>query len=179
MLLKDNHVFLRSLEHEDARTLWNLAKSSNAGSRTTPYWYPWTVNDFEEYIANGNSKDTSRIQLGICIFTNGSADLIGTVELHKLNWIHGSAEVGIIIWDESVYRNGTGSATLKLVCGWAFRALRLRRLYAKVFANNVAALRCLTKMGFRKEGQMRQHFFIDGQPVDGILLGLLADEWLD
>ena len=54
--------------------------------------------------------------------------------------------------------------------------LRLEKLSADALATNPASQRVLEKNGFLEEGRFRDHAFVDGERVDVVRYGLLADE---
>lgn len=179
MLIFGNSTALRALEPSDAETFHILAQESSAAKSTTPYWRPYALVDFQKYIESSSNPTGERLSLGICIGKGQSGELIGSLDLHKINWRHGYAEVGIIIWPNSLRGKGLGTDALYCGVNWAFNTLRLRRLHAKVFATNIPSLKCFEKVGFRREGLWREHFFIEGVVVDAVLLGLLRSEFVE
>jgi RimJ/RimL family protein N-acetyltransferase len=72
---------------------------------------------------------------------------------------------------------GIGRAAAELVLRRAFRELRLNRVTVRVVATNEAALSFWRSLGFTDEGRAREDTWIDGRPVDSLLLSLLAREW--
>jgi len=46
-----------------------------------------------------------------------------------------------------------------------------------VHEENRASRRVLEKSGFVQEGLLREHYLINGQPVNEVLYGLLRQEW--
>ncbi|WP_225335893.1 GNAT family N-acetyltransferase [Halomicrobium urmianum] len=74
---------------------------------------------------------------------------------------------------------GQGYATeaVDLLCEWAFLDRQLEKLLARVFDGNDASMRVLEKVGFQREGRLRRHYKVEGERVDAVLFGLLADEW--
>lgn len=179
MFLRSGNLHLRFLEDSDAPLLFELAKSSNAHLFTTPYWRPWGHGDFAAFVNQSKSPSTPSLRLGICIDHRKSESLIGVIELNKLDWVHGNAEVGIIIWPTNKRKQGYGMRALRTLSEWAFGTLRLRRLYAKMFESNVPSRKLFESVGFKKEGVWREHFFVDGEPVNALLYGLLRDELKD
>jgi RimJ/RimL family protein N-acetyltransferase len=72
---------------------------------------------------------------------------------------------------------GIGRAAAALVLSRAFLELGLNRLSVRVLATNEAALSFWRSLGFTDEGRAREDTWIDGRPVDSLLLSLLAREW--
>ena len=173
MELKGEQTVLRALESADVPLLHTLAMGSDANEWTTPYWRPWSTADFEQFVRQTYPNPPDRIRLAIC--TSGmTSELLGVVELFDINWIHGRAELGIIIWRQIDRRKGHGKDAIATVLRWAFETLRLRRIYAKVIESNAASKRCLQRAGFAEEGRWRDHFFVDGRTEDAVLFGILG-----
>jgi ribosomal-protein-alanine N-acetyltransferase len=55
--------------------------------------------------------------------------------------------------------------------------MQLHRLTADTDPNNQPSLRLLERLGFRREGYFREHHFVQGEPQDSIMYGLLRSEW--
>jgi ribosomal-protein-alanine N-acetyltransferase len=58
-----------------------------------------------------------------------------------------------------------------------FRDLQLHRIWASCLPTNPASARVLEKLGFRREGHLRQNLRIHGKWQDSYLYALLGDEW--
>ncbi|QKJ66689.1 GNAT family N-acetyltransferase [Deefgea piscis] len=73
---------------------------------------------------------------------------------------------------------GKGLATQAL-CLWIELLLSTgyRRLGALISAHNQPSLTLAARVGFVREGVLRQHFLIAGESQDQVVLGLLASEW--
>jgi RimJ/RimL family protein N-acetyltransferase len=55
--------------------------------------------------------------------------------------------------------------------------LNLRKLKAGCYGTNLGSARAFEKVGFAREGCLRGQFLIAGEPVDHVLLGLLAEDF--
>jgi RimJ/RimL family protein N-acetyltransferase len=62
--------------------------------------------------------------------------------------------------------------------GSAFGTMSLRRLEAEVDTRNRSSARLLQRLGFTKEGLLRQRWVTKGEAKDVEMYGLLRDEWL-
>jgi len=179
MFLRGELTILHSLDTSHAKTLYEMAKESDAHKFTTPFWRPWGLADFEAFVGEGRAAERGRLRLGISVADDSSASVVGVIELHNLDWLHGRAEIGITIWPSHARGKGYGPDAVRTLCRWGFNTLRLRRLYCKVFSSNVGAQHTFEKVGFRQEGTWRQHFFLQGHTEDAILYGILASELTD
>ena len=106
--------------------------------------------------------------------------MIGTVKLGFINWIHRSAEFGIMIASEEFRGKGYGTEVARLVLDYGFRRLNLHKVTLGVTADHAAAIRCYEKVGFRREGLIKSLLYVDGAYRDKLIMGITAEEfWRD
>jgi diamine N-acetyltransferase len=103
---------------------------------------------------------------------------IGTCGLHNIDWRARAAEAGISIGDKTYWNLGYGTDVMRLLLQHGFDTLNLNRVYLRVFANNLRAIRCYEKAGFVLEGRLRQAHFQNGEYFDILLMGVLRSEWV-
>ncbi|HEX3004917.1 MAG TPA: GNAT family protein, partial [Angustibacter sp.] len=60
---------------------------------------------------------------------------------------------------------------------WAFETLDLNRVQAETDTRNLASARVLEKLGFVREGTLREDCVVDGDVSDSWVYGLLRREW--
>ena len=102
--------------------------------------------------------------------------LVGTTEL-RLTLRADRAEMGIAIHDKAQWSEGLGTDAVRLVVDYAFEELNLNRVELTTDEDNVRALRCYEKVGFVREGLLRQHRLLDGRFGNTVVMGILRDEW--
>lgn len=102
---------------------------------------------------------------------------IGNVTLNRINWIHRTADTGLMIGCKDAWGKGYASEVWGLVAAYAFDRLGLRKLIAGVVDGNVASQKSLEKLGFKVEGRFRQEYWVEGTCRDYIRLGLLREEF--
>jgi [ribosomal protein S5]-alanine N-acetyltransferase len=61
---------------------------------------------------------------------------------------------------------------------YAFLNLPFFRLQAGVFAWNPPSMRVLEKVGFVREGVLKQSVYKDGQLIDRVMYALIKEEYL-
>ena len=100
---------------------------------------------------------------------------IGPIGLHHVDWRHRTGEVGY--WTAHAARGrGLTTAAVRLVCGWALGPLGLERLELRADVDNPASQRVATKLGFTREGVLREAQRHPGARRSVVLFGLLAGE---
>lgn len=103
--------------------------------------------------------------------------LVGTCTLFHIDRQHRRAEVGFALapghWGRRVM-----SRAVPLVLDFGFRVLELHRIEADADPRNTASLRLLERLGFVREGLLRERYHQLGEVQDAVLLGLLRREWM-
>ena len=73
---------------------------------------------------------------------------------------------------------GVGTAFLSLVLDEAFGPMGAERFHLDCFADNVRAQRAYEKLGFTRDGVLRQAYRLaDGTRTDLIMMAILKSEW--
>ncbi len=102
---------------------------------------------------------------------------IGSCGLHRIHGANRDAQLGIAIGEERYHNRGFGAEATELLCEYGFQVLNLNRIGLEVYDYNERACRCYEKVGFRREGRLRQARFWEGRYWDILQYGLLAEEW--
>ncbi len=71
------------------------------------------------------------------------------------------------------------SQALQALLGYAFQTLDLNRLEADIDPRNLASAKTLERLGFQKEGHLRERWIVNDEVSDTALYGLLRREWLE
>ena len=86
------------------------------------------------------------------------------------------AEIGYILGREHWGKGYAGEAQ-RAAIDFGFSELGLERIEADVHPDNAASLRSLERLGFVREGLLRERWIVSGEPSDSVMLGLLAGEY--
>lgn len=136
--------------------------------------FPLDNEELKDYIESyRNSKDG--MILGI--FLKRSSKHIGNITLHQIDWRNRNAEVGVIVGDKRVRGKGHATEAIKLVVEHAFNRLDLRKIYAGMIKGNEASKGAFEKIGFKVEGILKEHFYLNGEYLDCYRMGLLKTEY--
>lgn len=87
---------------------------------------------------------------------------IGSAGLHAIDWKNRSAELGIAIGEKDYWNQGYGTDAVCTLLRLAFEEMNLHRVFLRVDEDNLRAVRCYEKCGFRKEGLLRDAVFREG-----------------
>jgi len=75
------------------------------------------------------------------------------------------------------WRQGLMTEAARAVLRYGFEELKLNRVSAQVFTDNIGSIRLLEKLGMVKEGRLRQYRQVRGKPEDVDIYSLLRGEW--
>ena len=102
---------------------------------------------------------------------------IGNLGLHAIDETHGRATLGISIGEKAYWGRGYGTEALRAVLRYAFEEMELRRVVLEADEDNARGIRCYEKCGFVREGLLRAHRLRHGEPVNGVIMSVLREEW--
>jgi diamine N-acetyltransferase len=142
------------------------------------HYIPFSQVEEEQWFENMLKLPKAEHSLAIDIRTeDGGWRLIGNCGFFDFDWHCRCAEVGIFIGDKSVWNQGYGTDAMRLLLKHGFENLNLNRIYLKVYATNLRAIRCYEKVGYVSEGRLREAAYKHGQYVDFIEMSVLRSEY--
>lgn len=103
--------------------------------------------------------------------------LIGTCTLFKIHESNRRAEIGYAL-GRPYWGSGYMHEALSVLIGFAFSTLNFNRLEADIDPRNTASAKTLTRLGFEKEGLLRERWIVGGEVSDSAIYGLLKRDWL-
>jgi RimJ/RimL family protein N-acetyltransferase len=103
---------------------------------------------------------------------------IGSVGLHAINWEWRKAELGILIGRKDLWNKGYCREMMQLAVRFAFDRMNLHRVYLYVSCRNTGGIKCYERVGFKREGILRQSRYYDGEYSDDLVMGILKGELL-
>lgn len=165
-------VVLRALERADAPTILPWINDQKVIQHLLIH-RPTNLASEEAFIDAVNRGEGDLV-FGIC--DRVTEKLIGGVGLHRIDYKNRHALFGIFIGDAKSRGKGHGTEATGMVVNYAFDTLNLNRVWLQVYEDNKAAIRAYGKVGFRKEGVLRQDNYRRGRYWNTIVMGLLRAE---
>ncbi|MBK3494141.1 GNAT family N-acetyltransferase [Viridibacillus sp. YIM B01967] len=121
-----------------------------------------------------NYQDKRGIRWGIEL--KHHAGLIGTIGFNAWSSMHKRAEIGYDLHPD-FWGKGYASEAVTEVVSYGFNVLDLTRIGAVVFIENKASNTLLTKLGFEKEGILKNYMYQNGDPYDTNMYSLLKSRF--
>ena len=103
----------------------------------------------------------------------GTDRCIGMVNYHDGHMRQRRVTIGYIV-DPARHRQGIAAEAVAAMLDYCFDELGLHRLQAFIHPDNLASRRLVEKLGFRCEGQLRDHLRVGGEWRDDMMYALLA-----
>jgi len=114
------------------------------------FTYPLHEQQLEKYI---ESKNT----LAFKVIDEETRKVIGHISLGQIDNINKSARIGkVLVGDTKMRGRSIGKHMMKAVLQIAFEELKLHRVTLGVYDFNTSAISCYEKIGFVKEGLLRE-----------------------
>ncbi|WP_309057122.1 GNAT family protein [Streptomyces sp.] len=166
---------LRPFADGDAASLYALHSDAHA----MRYWDspPWTEPARAQRfltVCRTIEEEGTGARLAVERVRDGA--FLGWCGLTSWNPDFRSASLGYA-FDVAAWGRGYATETAHAVLRWAFDTLDLNRVQAETDTRNVASARVLEKLGFVREGTLREDCVVNGEVSDSWVFGLLRREW--
>lgn len=168
-------LVLRPFQPNDAEPLFAIFSEP----KVMRYWShaPWaSVAQAQELIAKDQQALPAGEHLRLGMEIQGTGELIGMCTLFHLSAQCRRAEIGYGM-SSRFWGQGYMHEALTALLEFGFGDLDLNRIEADIDPRNVASARSLERLGFHKEGHLRERWIVDGEVSDSGLYGLLRSEW--
>ena len=164
-------IRLRPLQAEDAEITFKWRSSDrahllNKGSSTVQQQAQWIAsrpeNEMNFIIETKNEKP------------------VGMISLIKIDQQNKSAESARFLIGEEEAVKGIPAAVeamLLLYC-LAFEELKLNRVFGTIAEQNKLMIKWQKYLGMQQEGVLRQHYCIDNEFQNAVVMGILKDEFV-
>lgn len=167
--------YLRLLDEADAQELHGLIETNRA---YLARWLPWARNqDFDDtldFIRRTRSQlsDNDGFQLAVIV----AEGIVGVIGYHGVDWVNRSTRVGYWL-DEGHQGKGTMTAAVRLLVEHALAVWDLNRVEIRAAVENCRSRAIPERLGFRREGTLRQAELIDGRYLDSVVYSMLSADW--
>ena len=173
--LQTARLRLRPVSEADADALFAMHSSAHV----LRYWDspPWTERArADRFIAGSRqlASDGTGARLVIERLEDGA--FLGWCSLSRWNADYRSAALGYCL-DSGAWGRGCATEAARALLQWAFDTLDLNRVQAETDTRNAASARVLEKLGFVREGTLREDCVVHGEVSDSWVYGLLRREW--
>jgi RimJ/RimL family protein N-acetyltransferase len=107
---------------------------------------------------------------------SSDGDFLGWINVSHWNPDFRSAKLGYCL-GEDAWGHGYATEAGRAVLEWAFDTLDLNRVQAETDTRNDASAHVLEKLGFVREGTLREDCVVNGEVSDSWVFGLVKRDW--
>lgn len=172
----DQEIELHTFQGSHALELFWLVERNRGFLRT---WLPWvdkmkSVDQFYHVIHMWKEQYENNQSLQLAIRYKGK--LAGSIGLQGVDWHNSQASIGYYII-ESFQGKGIVTRAVKALLKLAFYDLALNRMEIRCGKENFKSQAIPERLGFTKEGIMRDGEFLNGKFHDLLVYSLLSRDW--
>ena len=170
--LHGDKVTLRPPSVDDVPALMPMFRDPEVARFTGSHQSPDEERARAWYATRGEQDD----RLDLAVVARATGSVVGEVVLN--GWDAGNESCGFrTCFVPTALGQGLGTEAIRLIVGYGFEQLRLHRISLEVFTFNPRARGSYEKVGFVREGVMRDALLWEGERVDAELMAILAPEW--
>lgn len=167
---------LRPLRLSDAKALFAQVDANRARLRR---WLPWpdanrSVEDTRAYLQRMRAQAAAGLGLSFGLWWKDR--LVGVAGFNWIDRPNHSAAVGYWLAREAE-GHGLMTAAVSALLRHGFRRMDLNRIEIRAGIRNRRSRAIPERLGFRREGTLRQAEWVNGRYVDHAVYGMLASEW--
>jgi len=174
-VLESTRIRLRGFREDDLGDFYAV----HSDPVVNRYWsFPaWTdPAQARDYFASALAGRDAGRMLCWAVADRGDDRLIGATTLAAIDRAQARAEIGYAL-RSSHWGHGYAREAVRLALDHAFGALGLRRIEADIDPRNTGSCRLVERLGFVREGLLRERWQVGGEVTDSAIYGLLAREW--
>lgn len=176
ILTIDEHTRLEETAPQHAA---GLLDAVNANREQLSAFLPWvgamqTVEDFQRYIQQCQQKTAEKLEVSFVIFINDK--IVGRIGIHHIQPGNQSGAIGYWLAREAGGKGVMLNCCRKIV-EYGFSILQLHRIEIKAATHNIKSQAIPQKLGFTREGVLRESERVNDVYFDIVLYAMLQQEW--
>ncbi|MFX0076788.1 MAG: GNAT family N-acetyltransferase [Candidatus Hermodarchaeota archaeon] len=153
---------------------WNNAPNVRHYARNM---WPITLEDVKKWFDPPEDRHLRNFVV-FTIYHKEDERPIGNVGFGRINWVSKNANIFGTIGEPEYWGRGLIGEASKLLIRYGFTELNFHKIYAGVFSPNGRSLRAAEKLGFKKEGVLREEHYVDGTYRDEHKFALFKQDWM-
>jgi len=173
--IESERLLVRLVAESDLPALLEV-NSNEEVTALLPYITWKSLADAQAWFERMKGIQSTGLALQFVVVLKATGLAIGTCLLFRFEEGSARAELGYVLgrvfWGQGLMREA-----LEALIACAFGTMGLRRLEAEVDTRNRSSVRLLERLGFTREGLLRQRWVAKGEEKDVEMFGLLRSDW--
>ncbi len=169
-------IFLRAFEIEDYKQINEWRRDPEIFEKTGGNVLFVSSERDRRWVEDKILNTESNQYLAICLIETGR--MIGYLSINEINWRNRSAEWGgILIGAKDLWNGGYATEAAGLMLRYVFFELGMHRIFGYWLESHAASIRMAEKLGFQREGLLRESVFKHDRYHSLVLMSLLKEEF--
>jgi len=173
-MFEGKFVNLRALEEEDLKTLKIWRNSAHIRKTTREYRVLDMMHQKNWFNSMHTVYPPKDIMFGVMDKKN---KLIGVTGLTYIDWKNRHAEISVYLHSKGWQKTKEAKDVLNLMLWYGFGELNLHRLWAEIFSIAIENIQLFEKLGFVKEGRLREKLWRQGKWWNSTIYSKLSTEY--
>jgi [ribosomal protein S5]-alanine N-acetyltransferase len=171
--LESEQIYFKALSIEDVQEIHDYASDIEV-SRFIGWNLMNTLHETRELIEIMLKRESEGTHLYASIVLKSTRAIVGTAMIFNFDHEANQAEIGYV-FHKNHWGKGYGTEAVALMNDFAFTSLNLHKLHASVVDANIGSARILEKNGYKLEGRLKDHYFIEDKYYDSLLFGKIKN----
>lgn len=164
---------IRPLNRDDLDNIMSWVNDPEVVGRYAYFTKPFTEEEESIWLENKVNSDVDRFYA----IENEEETYLGNVAIEKIHWPSKHGALSITIGNKNERGKGHGQRAVNLVLDKAFNEHRLHKVHLCVAEDNLVGRHVYKKCGFIDEGNLRDHYIVDGKYVNMYFMSILDYEF--
>lgn len=169
-------ISLRPLDAISSDTFKKWQNDPEIRNRTIGSRFPVQLGNVAQW-QEGRALENGKKSVSFSLFYQERG--VGAIFLNAIDWVHGTADLGIYIGETTLQGKGIGYCACTMLLDYAFYGINLRRVSLRVLETNKPACALYETLGFTMEGIDRSAYMLHGQATNVMRYGMLAADYID
>lgn len=173
-MIYGKNIYLRNLVREDIDILYDICVdkevlkyngvASNGGVMSKEY-----IKSQFHHLGRPNKKEL--------VIVANNINVIGYVYYKENSYTIDVYSIGITIGKE-YWNKGYGEDSIKTLCNYLFNKRKAHKVELEVVKENIKAIKCYRRCGFKDEGVRRSKYYYHGKYLDTLNMGVIKEEFI-
>ncbi len=160
--LVDGDLICRNISFDDCNEIYmNWLNDKDVNKFLEVRWERQSIDIIKEYVEYMIKSNHSIL---FAIIYGKSKTHIGNIKIGPIDKHYYNAEIAYFIGNKEYWRKGIATRAINLVSNYGFRELKLHKMIAGVFDENIGSIKALKKAGFYEEACFKEKLI---SPVSG------------
>jgi [ribosomal protein S5]-alanine N-acetyltransferase len=170
-VFKTERLVLRQVLPNDAEQM-HILRSDDSTMKFLDRPRSKSVEDAHALIKKMDEAQKNNEGITWTITIIGDDRLIGTIGIWRIDKENHRGEIGYMIFPDH-WKKGIMTEATTAVLKFGFEKLNLHSIEANLNPENIASVKLIEKLGFRKEAHFTENYFFEGKFLDSLIYSKL------